>query len=63
MKISVRNITHSVGGEHEGVRNGRANGNLMMKANLFGFEGKDVNVSVSGNIPTIKGEKKKETEK
>jgi len=35
----------------------------MMKANLFGFEGKDVNVSVSGNIPTIKGEKKKETEK
>jgi len=52
-----------VGGKHEGVRNGLANGNLMMKANLFGFEGKDVNVSVSGNIPTIKGEKKKETEK
>jgi len=35
----------------------------MMKATLSGFEGKDVNVSVSGNIPIIKGEKKKETKR
>jgi HSP20 family protein len=45
------------------VRNGEAKGNVMMKANLPGLERKDVNVSVSGNILTIKGEKKKETEK
>lgn len=45
------------------MRNGEAKGNLMMKANLPGFERKDVNVSVSGHILTIKGEKKKETEK
>jgi len=35
----------------------------MMKANLSGFERKDVNVSISDNILTIKGEKKKETER
>lgn len=36
--------------------------NLLIKAELPGLEAKDVNVSVSGDILTIKGEKKKEEE-
>ncbi|MBN1843138.1 MAG: Hsp20/alpha crystallin family protein [Deltaproteobacteria bacterium] len=36
--------------------------NLVIKADLPGLEAKDVDVSVSGDILTIKGEKKKEEE-
>ena len=36
--------------------------NLLIKAELPGLEAKDVNVSVSGDILTIKGEKTKEEE-
>ena len=36
--------------------------NLIVKAELPGLEAKDVNVSLSGDLLTIKGEKKKETE-
>lgn len=36
--------------------------NLLIMAELPGLEAKDVNVSVSGDILTIKGEKKKEEE-
>jgi HSP20 family protein len=35
---------------------------LLIKAELPGLEAKDVNVSVSGDVLTIKGEKKKEEE-
>ena len=35
---------------------------LLIKAELPGLEAKDVNVSMSGNLLTIKGEKKKEKE-
>ena len=35
---------------------------FIVKAELPGLETKDVNVSMTGNILTIKGEKKKETE-
>ena len=38
------------------------NDNFVVKAELPGLESKDVNVSVSGDILTIKGEKKKEKE-
>jgi HSP20 family protein len=36
--------------------------NFVVKAELPGLEAKDINVSVTGNILTIKGEKKKEEE-
>ena len=36
--------------------------NFVVKAELPGLEAKDVNVSISGNVLTIKGEKKKEEE-
>ena len=36
--------------------------NFIVKAELPGLEAKDVNVTVSGNLLTIKGEKKKEEE-
>lgn len=36
---------------------------LQIKAELPGVDAKDVNVNISGNILTIKGEKKKEEEK
>ena len=36
--------------------------NLVVKAELPGLEAKDVDVSISGDILTIKGEKKKEEE-
>lgn len=36
--------------------------NLLIKAELPGLEAKDVNVSISGDLLTIKGEKKKEKE-
>ena len=36
--------------------------NFVVKAELPGLEAKDVNVSISGNMLTIKGEKKKEEE-
>lgn len=36
--------------------------NLLVKAELPGLEAKDVNVSISGELLTIKGEKKKEKE-
>jgi len=36
--------------------------NYIVKAELPGLEVKDVNVSISGNVLTIKGEKKKEEE-
>ena len=36
--------------------------NLLIKAELPGLETKDVNVSISGDLLTIKGEKKKEKE-
>ena len=35
---------------------------LLIKAELPGLEAKDVNISISGNLLTIKGEKKKEEE-
>ncbi len=35
---------------------------LLIKAELPGLEAKDVNVSISGDLLTIKGEKKKEKE-
>ena len=35
---------------------------LLIKAELPGLEAKDINVSISGDILTIKGEKKKEEE-
>jgi HSP20 family protein len=35
---------------------------FIVKAELPGLEAKDVNVSISGNLLTIKGEKKKEEE-
>lgn len=35
---------------------------LLIKAELPGLEAKDVNVSISGDLLTIKGEKKKEEE-
>ena len=35
---------------------------LLIKAELPGLEAKDINVSVSGDLLTIKGEKKKEEE-
>ena len=35
---------------------------FIVKAELPGLEAKDVNVSISGNVLTIKGEKKKEEE-
>ena len=35
---------------------------LLIKVELPGLEAKDVNVSISGNLLTIKGEKKKEEE-
>jgi HSP20 family protein len=35
---------------------------ILIKAELPGMEAKDVNVSISGDILTIKGEKKKEKE-
>jgi len=37
--------------------------NFVVKAELPGLDAKDVNVSISGNVVTIKGEKKKEEEK
>ena len=37
-------------------------GNFVVKAELPGMEAKDINVSISGNVLTIKGEKKKEQE-
>ena len=36
--------------------------NIVVKAELPGLEAKDVNVSISGDLLTIKGEKKKEEE-
>lgn len=36
---------------------------LLIKAELPGLDAKDVNVSISGDILTVKGEKKKEEEK
>ena len=36
---------------------------LLIKAELPGLEAKDVNLSISGDVLTIKGEKKKEEEK
>ncbi|MDY7038983.1 MAG: Hsp20/alpha crystallin family protein [Thermodesulfobacteriota bacterium] len=36
--------------------------NFVVKAELPGLDAKDVNVSISGNILTVKGEKKKEEE-
>ena len=36
--------------------------NILVKAEIPGIEAKDVNVSISGNLLTIKGEKKKEAE-
>jgi HSP20 family protein len=36
--------------------------NLVVKAELPGLEAKDVDVSISGDVLTIKGEKKKEEE-
>lgn len=36
--------------------------NLLIKAELPGMDAKDVNISISGNTLTIKGEKKKEEE-
>lgn len=36
--------------------------NIIIKAELPGMEAKDVNVSISGDMLTIKGEKKKEKE-
>ena len=39
-----------------------ANDNFVVKAELPGLDPEDVNVSISGDILTIKGEKKKETE-
>jgi len=36
---------------------------LLIKAELPGLEANDVNVSISGDLLTIKGEKKKEEEK
>jgi len=38
------------------------NDRLIVKAELPGLEGKDINVSISGYVLTIKGEKKKEEE-
>jgi len=38
------------------------NDNFVIKAELPGLESKDVNVSISGDILTIKGEKEKEEE-
>ena len=35
---------------------------ILIKVELPGLEAKDVNVSISGNLMTIKGEKKKEEE-
>ena len=35
---------------------------FIVKAELPGLDPKDVNVSITGNLLTIKGEKKKETE-
>ena len=37
--------------------------NLVVKAELPGLEAKDIDVSISGDVLTIKGEKKKEEEK
>jgi len=37
-------------------------GSFLIKAELPGLEAKDVDVSLSGNVLTIKGEKKKEEE-
>ena len=39
-----------------------AKDNFMIKEELPGMDEKDVNVSISGNVFTIKGEKKKEEE-
>jgi len=39
-----------------------AKDNFMIKAELPGIDEKDVNVSISGNVFTIKSEKKKEEE-
>lgn len=36
---------------------------LVIKAELPGLDAKDVNVSISGDVLTVKGEKKKEEEK
>jgi HSP20 family protein len=36
--------------------------NFMIKAELPGMDEKDVNVSISGNVFTIKGERKKKEE-
>ena len=36
--------------------------NFIVKAELPGLEAKDINVSIAGNILTIKGEKRKEEE-
>ena len=37
-------------------------GHVVVKAELPGLEAKDINVSISGDILTIKGEKEKEEE-
>ena len=37
--------------------------NLVVKAELPGLEAKDIDVSISGDVLTIRGEKKKEEEK
>jgi HSP20 family protein len=37
--------------------------NYVVKAELPGLDAKDVNVSISGNVLTVKGEKKKKEEK
>ncbi|NVM21549.1 MAG: Hsp20/alpha crystallin family protein [Desulfobacterales bacterium] len=37
--------------------------NVVVKAELPGLEAKDINVSISGDILTMRGEKKKEEEK
>ena len=39
-----------------------ADGKLMIKAELPGLEAKDINISIVGDILSIKGEKKKEEE-
>ncbi|HUO06274.1 MAG TPA: Hsp20/alpha crystallin family protein [Candidatus Binataceae bacterium] len=38
------------------------NGNLMVRADVPGMEAKDIDVSVMGNVLTIKGERKAEKE-
>lgn len=37
--------------------------NVVVKAELPGLEAKDIDVSISGDVMTVKGEKKKEEEK